>query len=123
MKLSLNIEIPDERVSDLLCSALEGGSTYWARITATKHGRFVEWKFCHELPFTENGALIFSTLENDEINNRTCWELDRAACHKGLQMMAEKYPHHFSCFLTENDDAETGDVFLQCALFGEVVFG
>ncbi len=25
--------------------------------------------------------------------------------------------------LAENDDATTGDVFLQCALFGELVFG
>jgi len=37
--------------------------------------------------------------------------------------MAEKYPRHFHNFLEENDDAETGDVFIQCCLFGEIVYG
>jgi hypothetical protein len=42
---------------------------------------------------------------------------------KGLQVMAEKYPVHFNNFDSDNFDAETGDVFLQCSLFGEIVYG
>ena len=37
--------------------------------------------------------------------------------------MAKKFPKCFADFLTENDDAETADVLLQCALFGEVRYG
>jgi hypothetical protein len=42
---------------------------------------------------------------------------------KGLQTMAEKYPRHFADFVAENDDADTGDVFLQCVVLGDVVYG
>jgi hypothetical protein len=37
--------------------------------------------------------------------------------------MADKYPRHIADILSENDDATTGDVFLQLCLFGDVVYG
>jgi len=37
--------------------------------------------------------------------------------------MASEAPRHFADFIAENDDAETADVFLQCCLFGRIVFG
>jgi hypothetical protein len=49
--------------------------------------------------------------------------LDRVAILEGLRIMAEKEPRHFADFMTENDDADTGDVFLQCCLYGEVIYG
>lgn len=47
----------------------------------------------------------------------------KESIEKGLQVMADKYPRHFNDIITENDDAETADVFVQCAVLGEVVFG
>ncbi len=41
----------------------------------------------------------------------------------GVQVMAEKYPKHFNDWMNQNDDAITGDIFLQCCLFGEEIFG
>lgn len=43
----------------------------------------------------------------------------------GLQVAADRpeYRQHWLTFLDENEDAITGDVILQLALFGEVVFG
>lgn len=37
--------------------------------------------------------------------------------------MAEKWPRHFGNFISENEDAETGDVFIQLALLGDIVYG
>ncbi len=37
--------------------------------------------------------------------------------------MRDKYPKHFGDALAHNDDAYTGDTFIQCALFGEAIFG
>ena len=31
--------------------------------------------------------------------------------------------HHFPNILNGNDDVETADVLIQCALFGEIVYG
>lgn len=42
---------------------------------------------------------------------------------RGLQVMAEKYPRHFGNLISDNDDAETGDVLLQCSVLGEIVYG
>ena len=49
--------------------------------------------------------------------------LDLAAIKKGLQVMATKYPDQFNDIVSENDDTITGDVFIQCCLLGEAVYG
>jgi pimeloyl-ACP methyl ester carboxylesterase len=40
-----------------------------------------------------------------------------------LHLMPQVAPEHWADFLTENEDAETGDVFVQLCLLGEVVYG
>jgi hypothetical protein len=37
--------------------------------------------------------------------------------------MAKDYDWHFMNIITEDDDAITADVWLQCVLLGEVVYG
>jgi len=39
-----------------------------------------------------------------------------------LELMAEQYPHHFRDLISENDDIETADVFLQLLVLGDVVY-
>ena len=56
-------------------------------------------------------------------HGETEFPLNFTTMKQGIQIMADKYPEHFANVINENDDAETGDVFLQCCLFGEVVFG
>jgi len=58
-----------------------------------------------------------------EIDGENVLRLDRAALEPGLQIMAEKYPRHFANFAQEAEDAETGDVFIQCCVLGEIVYG
>jgi hypothetical protein len=41
----------------------------------------------------------------------------------GTELMAEKYDWHFMDVIMDNDDAVTADVWLQCVLLGEVVYG
>ncbi len=111
-----------ERVKDLLCCALEGGSNYWYWIDRFNYPgeKVTPLKFPHlDLPFLDGGSLSISDREHIEKGEFT---LDRTAMKKGLELLQEKYPKHWADFITENDDAITGDVFLQCALFGEVVF-
>lgn len=114
------LTITDKRVSDLLCCAFEGGSNYWYGINGYEGDtEGVEFKHL-QMPFRDGGAVIVNVPEDTD--NKT-YRLDRAACHRGLELMAARHPKHFADFLSENDDANTGDVFLQLALFGEVVYG
>ena len=122
--MKVTIEMPEQRIQDLLCNAFEGGSNYWYVINGknypegqTKESLGIEFEHL-ELPF-KGGSLIVGDFDGDEGDK----VLDLKAIKKGLRIMANKHPRHFGDWLGENDDATTGDVFLQCCLFGEVVYG
>lgn len=125
--------ISEQRRSDLLCSALEGGSNYWYYLPdvtmtdkyrtkgdgdtlvelimrAVMAGEKIPVTDCNERKFTKDGEhrLGYISLEN----------MDRAE-----QIMLEKQAAHFADVLEENDDATTGDVWFQLVVMGEVVFG
>jgi hypothetical protein len=121
-----------ERVRDLLCNAFEGGSNYWYVIVdyhrpadETKLYRGTdELPFPHlDYPVSEGGHLMISTHMGDEFLGQTKWPLSLVTIRKGLEVMRQKYPQHWHDFIVENDDATTGDVFLQCCLFEETVYG
>lgn len=120
--------IDEQRVSDLLVSAFEGGSNYWIE-KISKLVEPVERKFeCednedgfmkkYEYPFNMGGEVHIKVCDDDKT-----YILNRAAIERGLTTMATKFSRHFNDFISENDDAETGDVFLQCCLFDDVIFG
>jgi len=120
----IRITVNEQRIKDLLCDALEGGSNYWYFIKSfnfpegkTKH----DFQYPHlDLPFTETGSLLITDIENPKFAGKL---LDKKACLKGLQIMANKHPRHFGDFISENDDSTTGDVFLQCAILGDCIYG
>ena len=117
--VSVKHTITQERLEDLLCCAFEGGIGYWAMIKYVEPVAGAD--YAHQFP-ARGGHLILadSTGEGWPECDPT---LDGKAVREGLQTMADKYPKHMADFMAENDDAITGDVFVQCCIFGEVVFG
>jgi hypothetical protein len=149
VKVKFETNINDITIQDLLIMAMEGGSNYWVdRVEAVyvnKILRTVESieemrKYVQEgtgysdkidydvtyplyswLPLMSGGSDVFVYgMEEGETKREY---LTREKIGKGLQTMADKYPEHFSAILTEEEDGETADVFLQCCLFGEIVYG
>lgn len=120
--MEIHSTVDDQRVQDLLCCALEGGSNYWYAITAFNYPEGCtrdDLEYPHlELPF-RGGSISIRDIEDGD----PCGELNREVCERGLQVMADKYPKHYADFVAGNEDADTGDVFLQCALLGEIVYG
>jgi hypothetical protein len=106
-KFSITVELNERQLHDHLTSAIEGGSNYWARIDVGKH---------------QPGWLNYFTAKFTEDSGET-HELTLDKLKAGLAVMAAKYPHHFKDVIMDNGDAETGDVLVQCALFGEIVYG
>jgi hypothetical protein len=132
-----NLEFSEDRVSSLIVSAFEGGSNYWYLIDFKKSVKPSDenlWKFpddsglndgktvYHHVqwPMSAGGRLFVTNHFGDEGEEGF---LDRESIQKGLQVMAERYPKHFADFIAENDDGDTGDVFLQCAVLGQLVYG
>ena len=129
-QIELVLKVSHERINDLICGAMEGGSNHWYCIdsfnypvkegTLERHTKeSLGIKFGHiELPM-KGGSLTISDSEDGGGNTFT---LDKEACIRGLKVMAEKYPEHFADWRNEDDDATTADVYLQCCLFGEIVY-
>ena len=115
------------RIACLLVGAFEGGSNYWYVIDEFIKPKPLDYQMDEDsvckytdYPLSTGGALIISDCEGDYKGMR----LDLDSIKKGLEVMANmKANWHWTNFLQEQDDAETADVFLQCCLFGEVIFG
>lgn len=136
MQVTITRNFTDLELAGLLCCAFEGGTGYWCRINdficpeGTKKSDFYEggtlsaiegeyFHWCETVPLCDGGALILEDQENGKGDE---YRLDRRMIQRGLEVMAEKYPQHF-VDITSGADAITGDVFLQCALFGEIIYG
>jgi hypothetical protein len=130
--------ITDDSIRNLLINAFEGGSNYWYMIERYDYGSLGPEDFKqggphfndeyermdhYLLPFVPGTGLVISNRQAEEPEDVTEYRLDRAAIQKGLEVMKEKFPHHWRDFIGEDDDAITADVFLQCALMGDVIYG
>lgn len=111
----------DQRLSDLLCSAFEGGSNYWYMIEKIEYpeGKTrADFKFPHlEVPFA-GGSLKITADDEKKV-----YTLNRKALDKGWKLMISKQPRHYADAMEDTGDATTGDVYLQLCLFGDVLFG
>jgi len=134
-EIEITKKVSYDTIASLLCDAFEGGSNYWYEIVKyEKPEKIWIWKlptrsldepptiYKHiQYPLSIGGAVIIR--DNESENKGDNLRLDLDAIHRGIQIMAQKYPHHFANVINENDDAITGDVFLQCCLFGELIYG
>lgn len=145
--VTVTVQIPERRIRDLLCAGFEGGVGYWCCIDEARHpegtshkdfcegGKYSEpdgssyFHWSQTVPMMKGGMLLLSdaTGDDDHLNKKgerlLRWTLNRSKVEQGLQRMAKKYPRHFGDFMNENEDADTGDVFIQCCVFGDVVYG
>ena len=135
IQATVTYDITKRRIADLLCCAIEGGSNYWYIIDEfhkpekvlklDESGEEEEeeeiYRYMH-YPLSPGGSIVIADKEEPE-DEREGFTLSLITIASGLRIMAREYPRHFADFIAENDDAITGDVFLQCCLFGELVYG
>lgn len=109
--------------SDLEClfiTAVEGGSNYWFEVAEgcmPKSESLSDlYEVCLECPEFQVDVFERNTFDLLGIIN-----LERLI--KGLDIMMRDYPRHYADVIEDNADAETADVYFQCVVMGEVVFG
>ena len=125
VEVKATVRIPHEKIQDLITTCLEGACRYWASFKfppdwKQKYGSY------EQIPFKDGNIEVFD-VETDELLGY----LNGASVKVGLQLMADckdmkgkQVPaRHFKNLATDNEDAETADVFLQLAVMGEIVFG
>ena len=113
--IKTTIEFTDSTIRELLICALEGGSNYWCIVQNDDHQGLQD-------PLVAGQALVIGDAEDPDDHTKNK-HLDRGLIEGGLQLMAEKHPKVFAEILADDIDADTGDIFLQYCLFGEVIYG
>ncbi len=125
IEVKATIQIPVEKVQDLITCAIEGSSHYWARFKFPDNYKS-KYSSYEKIPFGDDEIEIYD-IETDVFLGI----LNKANIKKGLQLMADyedlkgkKIPaRHFKNLATDNDDAETADVLMQLCVMGEIVYG
>ncbi len=130
--IAVTQEVPEEKVQNLLTNGFDHGIAYWAMVqedSGVDENPEAEWR--SDLPL--NGGWVIledSTGEGfPEEGEGNPFEveggviLNRESVERGLQVLASKYPRHFGDMMSENDDAYTADALIQCAVFGDIIFG
>ena len=126
-------ELTVKDVAGLICTGMEGGIGYWCAISGyidpSPVPEHTIMGFDGETPpFRHNewalydGGAVLLDIEDDGEEPKTV-RLDKAALKRGLELMPKVAPRHWQDFINENDDATTGDVFIQLCVLGEVVYG
>jgi hypothetical protein len=115
--VSVKVPVSKQLLRDLLCTAIEGGSNYWADFADITRGNPAgDWYYSSAI-VTENDpdtAVTTGTVVTPEM---LAVGLERLA----LSSMPTALTH-LADALSENGDAITADVVLQFAVFGELVY-
>lgn len=112
--MNANVFIPDQNIRSAINEGLRW-CDYWGIATSARP------LFDDETWPLERGVIVFEPSEGDDFESE---ELNYMAIVNGLESMALGSPDHFGNMFDEGMiDCETGDVFLQYCLFGEVIYG
>lgn len=130
IKLSIQttVDVSVKKISYLIITAMESSCGYWARVVGESKLLPGVGYYDRFFNLATDGWIDFGLLEEmgpdmEPIEGAKVFRLSDNSIQKGLKMMANKYPRHFGDFMDDNDDAITADVFLQCCLLEDLVYG
>lgn len=123
MTFKVETEVSDEQVLSLLLSAFSGGSAYWIEsIKLIQPDKKWFPQVDESLP-TGDFILKGGTAEIMDGEGEQMLVLTKDKIWHGVQDFSDNHPTDFADMLTENADQNTGDIFLQCCLFGKAIYG
>ena len=115
-----------EHLADLLSVATYGND--WPLVKAFKSdaekGIFDAFD-CREDKWADGllkgkGIMVYDLYEEDD--DKAKHHLTLADVKDGLRLMRDRYPRHWADLVEGDDDLTTGDVWLQLATFGELIY-
>lgn len=124
LKVTRPVQINAEDIDDILCTAFEGGITYWCNSVQSMMS--LDWhkenhaEYASEV-ISRGGDLVLSTDDGDKV-------LTLKTFLTGLQMVLDEFVidlemiggEFYIC--TDCIDADLADVIVQYSLFGELVY-
>lgn len=126
--MKIELEIPSERIANMMVSAMESGDPVttaarggWCSAINNKSRKVFKGNWWYADPSYYEGQFVFEIIEVDDetTGHETTHRVNRQRVLDGLRLMAEKFPHLFKHVLEDDTDAPCADIFLQCIIFGE----
>jgi hypothetical protein len=132
--MPITINLTDEQRTNLLTSAIEGGSNYWYMFEEHA-GNLIN--SVPELPTTKESCFdgtfvwkLWSALKagleipvHDIETSEEIGKLSMNSIEQGEQTMSEKYAYDLAEILQQNYDASTADAWFQLAVMNEIIYG
>lgn len=119
--------ITAQQIADQFSTAVEGGISYWASgfNLVEPERKTLKEKPWYADPKLYEGEFRIRIIQQEEHLAGAGLEffLTRETVQSGLDVLATKYGHHISDIVGESGDADTADAFVQCCLFGDIVYG
>ena len=124
-KITRTVEISDKLIEDILCTAFEGGITYWADNVSCEDNKDMKevsgWKHEYLTKTKKKDAVMYiHTMEGGKV------KITKSLIIEALQQMGDpkyKCTKALSRILEQTYDADDADIVVQTACFGEVVYG
>lgn len=121
LKIEITLSISDEDIDDIMCTALEGGITYWcreARMVCDYLGEYASEQI------SRGGELILVDIESDDE-----YTLTKQKMLNGIRLAISN--HYYEDYKwwnsngidTCNVDADVADAIIQLALFEDIIYG
>ena len=124
--INRRIEISDELIESILCSAFEGGITYWADNVSCHDNKDMKkvggWKHEYLTKTKKKDAVMY--IHESETGEK--YPITKKSIIDALQKMDTpeyKYTKALGRILDCTYDAWDADIVVQTACFGEVVYG
>ena len=124
--INRRIEISDEMIEDILCTAFEGGITYWAENISCKDNDDMKkvggWKHEYLTKTKKKDAVMY--IHDAETGEK--YPITKKSIIDALQKMDNpkyQYTKALNRILIGQSDADDADIVVQTACFGEVVYG
>ena len=123
--INRRLEISDELIEHILCSAFEGGITYWANNVSCEDNKDMKevggWKHEYLTKTRKRDAVMYiHTMEGGKV------KITKSLIIEALQQMDDpeyNYIKVLNRLLNDGWDADDADIVVQTACFGEVVYG
>ena len=123
--IKCSVQISDELIEDILCSAFEGGIVYWANNISCEDKEDMQKVGGYKHEYLTNtkkkdAIMYIHTMEGGK------YKITKKSIIDALQKMdnpENKCTKALGRILNESWDADDADIVVQTACFGEVVYG
>lgn len=120
MTTIIQVTITDEQLDELLTCGLNGGINYWARVENIQLKPSDNADDEIGMAIVRGNAKL--TIQDTEDDGKIHF-LDSSLLKNGVAVFHELCPTHWAEVRRGECDAGCGDAFIQCCLFGQVLYG